>query len=145
MVTGTTPLHTGIKSREKLLKVHTIFDKAAEIGKTSKVIEGNMQIIIDEVETILNIDENNNGTIDDEIYKRALEEIQDPPDILLVHFHSYDDFAHKYGPSSGKALSQLNVLDSYVKELVERFDGDVIIASDHGMHDDNEVRASRCF
>jgi len=140
MVTGTTPLHTGIKSREKkLLKVHTIFDKAAEIGKTSKVIEGNMQIIIDEVETILNIDENNNGTIDDEIYKRALEEIQDPPDILLVHFHSYDDFAHKYGPSSGKALSQLNVLDSYVKELVERFDGDVIIASDHGMHDDNEV------
>lgn len=141
MVTGTTPVHTGIMSREKkLLKIPTIFDKAAEMGKTSKVIEGNMQIIIDEVETILNIDENNNGTIDDEIYKRALEEMKNPPDILLIHFHSYDDFAHKYGPSSEKALSQLNMLDSYVKELVDRFDGNVIITSDHGMHDDNEGR-----
>ncbi|HHY78593.1 MAG TPA: hypothetical protein GX498_08870, partial [Clostridiales bacterium] len=42
------------------------------------------------------------------------------------------------GPSSEKALSQLNMLDSYVKELVDRFDGNVIITSDHGMHDDNE-------
>lgn len=146
MVTGTTPKHTGIHSRvKKLLEVPTIFDKAAEMAKTSKVIEGNMQIIIDEVETLLNIDENGNGTIDDEIYNMALEELKNPPDVLLVHFHSYDDFAHKYGPGSDEALTQLGILDSYIRDLLDNYDGDVIITADHGMHDEGEGGAHGTF
>lgn len=135
MVTGVTPKYTGIHNREKKeLEVETIFDIALLQGKSSKIIEGNMRIIVDEVETILNIDENKNGTIDDEIYETALIELENPTDILLVHFHSYDDFGHVYGPDSKKALEQLKVLDSYVKELISNFSGDVIITSDHGMH-----------
>lgn len=146
MVTGITPKYTGIHSREKkLLEVSTIFDEAAAMGKTSKVIEGNMQIITDEVETLLNIDENGNGTIDDEIYNVALEELKDPQDVLLVHFHSYDDFAHKYGPGSDEALTQLGILDSYIKDLLDNYDGDVIITADHGMHDEGESGAHGTF
>lgn len=146
MVTGTTPKYTGIHNREKkLLEVPTIFDKAAEMGKTSKVIEGNMQIIIDEVKTLLNIDENSNGTIDDEIYSMALEELKNPPDVILVHFHSYDDFGHKYGPDSPEALTQLGILDSYIKDMLDDYDGDVIITSDHGMHDEGDGGAHGTF
>lgn len=146
MVTGTTPKYTGIHNREKKpLEIPTIFDKAAEMGKTSKVIEGNIKIIIDEVETILNIDENNNGTIDDEIYNKALEELKNPPDVLLVHFHSYDDFGHKYGPNSDEALAQLSILDSYIKNMLHNYDGDVIITSDHGMHDEGGGGAHGSF
>jgi predicted AlkP superfamily pyrophosphatase or phosphodiesterase len=135
MVTGKTPKYTGIHNREKKpLTVPTIFDVAAEKGKTSKLIEGNMRIIIDEVQTVLNIDENKNGTIDDEIYNCAMKEMEKPPHILMIHFHSYDDFGHKYGPSSDEALKQLGVLDSYIENIVEKYSGDVIITSDHGMH-----------
>jgi len=135
MVTGNTPKYTGIHSREKKpLLVPTIFDIASQKGKSSKVIEGNIKIITDEVQTILNIDDNNNGIIDDEIYKCAMNAIPYPPDILLVHFHSYDDFGHKYGPDSKEALEQLGVLDSYIENIVKDYTGDIIITSDHGMH-----------
>lgn len=137
MITGRTPKFTGIHSREKKpMPVRTIFDIATQQGKSSKVIEGNMKILTDEVDTVLNIDKNKNGTIDDEIYKKAMEEIQNPPHILLVHFHSYDDFGHKYGPSSQEALEQLEVLDSYIEDIMKDYQGDVIITSDHGMHDE---------
>ncbi|MFA7573688.1 MAG: alkaline phosphatase family protein [Lutispora sp.] len=137
MVTGTTPKYTGIHNRDKKpMPVHTMFDIATQKGKSSKVIEGNIKILTDKVDTILNIDENKNGTIDDEIYEKAMEEIQNPPHILLVHFHSYDDFGHKYGPSSQEALEQLKVLDSYIEDIMKDYQGDVIITSDHGMHDE---------
>lgn len=136
MVTGATPKFTGIHGREKsLLTVDTMFDLALQRGKTSKIIEGNIRIINDEVETILNIDDNKNGTIDDEIFEAAMNELKASPDILLVHFHSYDDMGHEFGPNSENALAQLKVLDSYVEELLKAFNGDVIITSDHGMHD----------
>lgn len=136
MVTGESPKYTGIHSREKkTLPVPSIFDIASEKSKSSKVIEGNIKIIVDEVPTLLNIDENKNGTIDDEIYNCAMKEIQNPPHILLVHFHSYDDFGHKYGPGSKEALNQLGVLDFYIKNIMKKYKGDVIITSDHGMHD----------
>lgn len=135
MVTGKTPRYTGIHNREKKpLPVPTIFDIAAGKGKSSKLIEGNMKIIIDEVQTVLNTDDNENGTIDDEIYNCAMEEIENPPDILLVHFHSYDDFGHKYGPGSKEAMEQLGVLDSYIEYMMKEYDGEVIITADHGMH-----------
>lgn len=137
MVTGETPKYSGIHDREKKsLLADTIFDIASKEGKKSKIIEGNIRIIVDEVETVLNIDDNKNGTIDDEIYKSAMKEIQNPSDILLVHFHSYDDMGHRYGPNSREALNQLGVLDSYIEGMVEGFSGDLIITSDHGMHDD---------
>ena len=135
MITGNTPKYTGIHSREKKpLLVPSVFDTASQKGKSSKVIEGNIKIITDEVKTILNIDDNKNGTVDDEIYKSSMNEVQDPPHILLIHFHSYDDFGHKYGPSSPKTIAQLRIIDSYIENIIKSYSGDVIITSDHGMH-----------
>ncbi len=135
MVTGQTPKYTGIHSREKKeLEIDTIFDIASLQGKNSKIIEGNIRIIVDEVEKVLNIDENKNGSIDDEIYLTAMKALENPADVLLVHFHSYDDFGHKYGPDSKEALEQLKLLDSYVENMLSNFSGKLIITSDHGMH-----------
>ena len=137
MVTGVTPKHTGIHNRDKKpMPVPTIFEIAAQMGKTSKLIEGDMRILIGDFETILNIDENNDGYIDDEIYRCALEEMKNPPDLLLVHFHSYDDMAHLHGPNSDIVLNQLSVLDGYTADIVKNYKGDIIITSDHGMHDE---------
>ena len=146
MVTGRTPRYTGIHSREKkLLTVPTVFDAAAEKGRSSKLIEGDMRIIIEEVQTVLNIDENKNGTIDDEIFNCAMKEMAAPPELLLVHFHSYDDFGHKYGPDSEEALARLGVLDSYTESLLKEYTGMVIITSDHGMHESQDGGAHGTF
>lgn len=135
MVTGRTPKYTGIHSREKkLLPVPTIFDAAAEMGKEALLIEGNIRIIIDEVKTVLNIDQNKNDSVDDEIYSCALQKIKEPPHLMLVHFHSFDDLAHKYGPDSEDAMKQLKILDTYIQDLMKEYAGNVIITADHGIH-----------
>ena len=139
MVTGETPKYTGIHNRDKkLLMVESVFGIAKRFGKGSKVIEGDIRILTCDVDTVLNIDENKDGFIDDEIYRSALNELKNPTDIFLVHFHSYDDLAHLYGPASMEALDQLSVLDGYTEDIVMNFDGDIIITADHGMHDDGD-------
>lgn len=135
MVTGKTPKYTGIRNRQDSdLMCDTVFDKLARLGKKSMVIEGNIKILNNEEPTSLNIDENNDGTADDEIFNSALKEIKNPRDILVVHFHSYDDAGHRYGPDSDKALEKLKKIDEWSKELVDGWEGDVIITADHGMH-----------
>ncbi len=141
MVTGKTPKYTTIHDREKkTMPVESMFEIADSMGKTSKLIEGDIRILTCDVETILNIDDNKDGFIDDEIYRYTLKEIKKPKDILLVHFHSYDDLAHLYGPYSDRALEQLSVLDNYIQDIVKNYEGDIIITSDHGMHDTGDGR-----
>ncbi len=138
MVTGVTPKYTGIHNRDKkIMPVPTIFEMAERMGKNALLIEGDMRILIGEFETILNIDENNDGFIDDEIYNRALKELESPPNLLLVHFHSYDDLAHSYGPASKEALDQLSVLDGYTRDIAKKYRGDIIITADHGMYNED--------
>lgn len=139
MVTGVTPKYTGIHNRDKKpMPVPTIFEMATRMDKEALLIEGDMRILIGDFETILNIDENKDGYIDDEIYNRALIELENPPNLLLVHFHSYDDLAHIYGPASKEALDQLSVLDDYTRDIVKNYRGDIIITADHGMHDEDD-------
>lgn len=138
MVTGETPKYTGIHNRDKKpMKVDSVFDIATRSGKSSKVIEGDIRILTCDVDTILNIDENKDGFIDDEIYRCAMKELNNSTDIFLVHFHSYDDLAHLHGPKSAEAMKQLSVLDGYTEDIVKNFNGDIIITADHGMHDED--------
>lgn len=138
MVTGKTPLHTGIKKRgDSELKCDTVFDKLSRLGKKFVVVEGNIKILNDDVSPVLNTDENKNGLVDDEILNSSIKEIKDDPDVLLVHFHSYDDMAHKYGPYAPEAMKQLKVIDDWTKELVNSWKGYAIIVSDHGMHEED--------
>ena len=72
MITGTTPEENGIYSREhKDLKAPSIFAAAAEQGKKAALIEGHIKILNTETEPQLNIDENNDGYTDDEIFAAA--------------------------------------------------------------------------
>lgn len=84
---------------------------------------------------LLNVDENDNGTIDDEIFDSAMKYIQDEKKLfILVHFHSVDDMNHEYGPYSQESMNQLKVIFDYTQKLIDTFVGRVIIFSDHGAH-----------
>jgi len=137
MITGQKPKVNGVLDRSyRTINVPDIFSIATDNNKSSVIIEGDIKILDTSVEPILNLDRNNNGYTDDEIFETALQHLEN--DFVFVHFHSLDEFGHDYGDMNEKTLDQLMLLDGYVKELVNRWDGHVIITSDHGMHTTNE-------
>lgn len=139
MVSGETPGVNGVLDRSyREVKVPTIFDYATDLGYTSILIEGNVNILKLETEIYLNSDEDEDGYIDDEIYESAMDHIYEGYQYALVHFHSVDDSGHKSGKLSDQTLDRLKVIDTYVSSLIEGWDGKVIIVADHGMHDTEE-------
>ncbi|QOR35404.1 alkaline phosphatase family protein [Clostridium sp. 'deep sea'] len=135
MITGEPPKVNGVLNRDyRELKVATIFDKASELNKKAILIEGNINILKTNLMPTLNIDLNNSGSNDDEIYNTALAEIDQGYNLFFVHFHSVDDYGHNYGDMNAKTLANIKLIDSYVKTLVEKWSGKVILVADHGMH-----------
>jgi hypothetical protein len=139
MVTGKTPEESGVFSREqRQLKVPTIFGKVQELGKKAVLIQGDRQILNLEIQPIFNLDENKNGTADDEIFATAMEYLYKDYDFLLVHFKSVDAAGHNNGDLDIKTLAVIKTVDGYIRELIEGWDGRVIIVADHGMHSTEE-------
>ncbi|NLM51585.1 MAG: hypothetical protein GX197_02020 [Firmicutes bacterium] len=140
MITGKTPAENGVYSRaQKDLKVPTIFGIAQELGKKAALIEGHIKILNTEIEPVLNIDANKDGLTDDEIFASAQTALRQNYDLLFVHFHSIDDLGHSFGDLHQNTLKQIQVVDGYVQELLENWNGKVIILSDHGMHATEEA------
>jgi hypothetical protein len=139
MLTGVDPILHGVHDRSyRELSVPSIFDYCNEMGITNGLIEGDVQILSLNTETILNVDENNNGITDDEIHQTALNKINDY-EYLMVHYHSVDDFGHVYGAVVDETIGELKVIDGYVEELIAQWDGKVILLADHGMHSTEEA------
>ncbi len=135
MITGKTPAESGIYSRKQRdLKVESIFGKIMSMGKTALLVEGDIQIIKTEIEPMLNADYNKDGMIDDEIFKSALQNLQEGYDFLMVHFHSVDDSGHDFGDMSEKTMEAILQIDDYISQLAKNWHGKIIITADHGMH-----------
>ena len=133
--TGTTPDVNGVHSRkQREMLVPDIFALANQLGKKSVYIEGNIKILKTGVEPELHLDENSNGSFEDEIFNSALSHLKIMPDLLVVHFHSIDDMGHRYGDLARETLAQIQKIDEYTRQLVEGWAGKVIITADHGMH-----------
>jgi len=139
MLTGKPPSENGIYSRkQRELEVPSIFSELQRIGKKSIFIEGNVQLIKTEIDPVLNTDMNGNGTIDDEIFKLAMESMKNNYDFMVVHFHSIDDNGHNFGDISEKTFEAIRTIDSFIEKLVESWGGITIITSDHGMHSEED-------
>jgi hypothetical protein len=141
MITGQSPAVNGVHDRSvHELKCATIFDDVIERGGKSLLVEGGIKILNIEVETLLNLDQNQNGTSDDEIFTTAMERLDSQEyAYTMVHFHSIDDAGHKSGPQGELTWNRIEAVDGYVRELVEAWDGQVIITSDHGMHAEEDA------
>jgi hypothetical protein len=135
MITGKPPFINGVYSRDQRdLEVPSIFGTAQELNKKAILIQGSINVLNTEIEPVLNIDLNNNGVADDEVFERAMEELNKDYDLMLVHFKAVDIYGHKYGDLHEKTMEILQITDGYIKEIVEKWMGKVIIVSDHGMH-----------
>jgi hypothetical protein len=135
MFTGRPPAENGIYSRkQRILQVPDIFGELMDNGRKSVLIEGDIQVIKTEPEAWLNSDSDSDGTIDDEIFETAMENLDQGADLMAVHFHSIDDSGHDSGGLSPETMERIKIIDSYISQLVSGWQGKVIITSDHGMH-----------
>lgn len=139
MITGKSPAENGVYSRkQKDLKTESVFGACIKLNKSTALIEGNIKILNTEIEPILNIDKNSNGTTDDEVFESALKAIDEAHDLVLVHFHGIDDAGHANGDLSEKTMERIENTDKYISKLISEWNGRVIITSDHGMHSTTE-------
>jgi len=135
ILTGRPPAENGIYSRkQRIPQVPTIMGEMLEQGRAALLIEGDIQVIQTEVEASLNSDSDSDGTIDDEIFEMAMENLDQGADLMAVHFHSIDDSGHDSGGMSPETMERIKIIDSYISQLVSGWQGKVIITSDHGMH-----------
>jgi hypothetical protein len=139
MVTGQPPIKNGVVDRSfREPKVNTIFDELKD--KNHVLIESNGSILSLNTETIFSIDNNDNGTTDDEIFENTIIQLQENKDLdfILVHFHGLDDAGHQFGDLDERTIEVLIKTDQYIEKIVDKWDGKVILVSDHGMHSSGE-------
>ncbi len=138
MLSGQSPLNNGVLNRRfRQVKTPTIFDVAKQYNASAVLLEGNINILDLNVDVRLHLDNNGNGTSDDEIFDSALQRMNDD-DVLMIHFHSFDDAGHSYGPLASQTMNRLSMLDDMISELLKSWQGVSIIVSDHGMHQTSE-------
>lgn len=131
MVTGQSPLVNGVhfdegESRAVLpLAADDIFKYAADKGKSVSYIEGSGNLILTSVTPQYSVS-------DEAVYNNAKQAKADGKELIFVHFHEIDDTNHQYGPLSSKSQTKLLIIESYIRDLINGFDGVVIIVPDHG-------------
>lgn len=135
MISGKAPYENGILNRDyRELKTETIFDVAEKMGKKTYLVEANLKILNTSIDPILNLDSDGDSIIDDQILDKSIELFEENPDFMMIHFHSIDDFGHKYGDISKETLDQIELIAEYIRVLKYKWKGKIIITSDHGMH-----------
>lgn len=137
MVTGRPPAENGVHKRgDHDLDCETIFDAAAQAGKSVFIAEGDAQILNFSVPQALNADLDGDGDTDGEVFACALAHTADT-ELLFVHFHGIDDTGHAYGPLSPENLEKIARTDAWVGELLSAWDGTVLLSADHGQHEND--------
>ncbi len=137
MMTGKTPFETGVKVRgDRALECDDVYSKLEKMGKESVCVEGNTKLINFSIPQILVADDDNDKQNDREIFEKAME-VMEGKDFVFVHFHGFDDFAHTYSHTSKEAEEKLAEIDGYIEKMVEKFQGTVLINSDHGHHSED--------
>jgi len=136
MITGQAPAVNGIYDRSfREVEAPTIFDYVMEKGGQTLLLEGGVKILNTNGTIRLHMDENQNGTSDDEIFATAKAELKGSGlQYAMVHFHSIDDAGHLSGPEGALTWERIEMIDGYVEALTEMWPGMVIITADHGMH-----------
>ena len=133
-LTGKLSNEHGIRDRRtRMLETPDIFMVARELNKSFAYIKGSVNMFQASHFPILSPDINGINGTDDEVFENALNNLD--VDLLVIHFKGIDDTSHTYGPFSPQVGERLALLDGFIYELVNHWNGRIIITSDHGQHE----------
>lgn len=139
LLTGAPPARNGVRDTSaRSTGLETIFDVMQAKGRRAAAIEGYaLAFNLRNVSPQLSSDQNRDGSSDDDVLANALAAINGGmPDLLFVHWHGIDDFAHTYGPASPEVAAKVREVDAHVGQLLAALPADtlVLIFADHGQH-----------
>ncbi|MFI3174079.1 MAG: alkaline phosphatase family protein [Bacillota bacterium] len=134
MITGVTPEVHGVHNREyRSLNVDTIFQLALDLGIQTAFLEGSTKILDTEISPTLHI----GGDL--EIMQSTKEAVLNGDEFIFVHAHQLDEYGHLAGVDDQILYDYLETLDEVIADLVEHFDGKIMITTDHGMHNTEDA------
>ena len=110
-----------------------IFPLLTEYEKRGVILEGEMQVYSSLIPQILHPRSSADENIDTKIHHTAMEILNDY-DFIFIHFQDADNNGHRYGPYSSEVMEAIERTGRYVNELTRNWNGDILIFSDHGMH-----------
>lgn len=133
ILTGSMPGEHMITNRNShVLQMPTIFDEYK--GKCT-YLEGDSVII--RTNPLPKLHSAGEGQrVDERIFYSALKEIEKGTYFIFAHVHGIDDAAHIKGPYSPNVLAEIKRKDEMAGVIAERFPGQVLLLSDHGLHKD---------
>lgn len=134
MITGTTPDVNGIHTRdERTMLVPSIFEIASNLGVQTSFLEASTKILDTEIEPTLHL----HGDLS--IIETAKTDIEEGAEFVFMHLHELDELGHSYGPDGELLYEYLEEVDVKLGEIIDAFDGTVIITTDHGMHNTEDA------
>jgi len=116
-----------ITAGDRELKVPSIFAEAVKLKKQSILLEADQKLLETEVQPVSVTDKNGSGGADDELYEATLANLDKGYDLLMVRFHGIDDSGARYGESAEETMQSISAADEYLKQIVNRWPGKVII------------------
>lgn len=136
MLTGTTPDVNGIHNRRgRTLLMPDIFERCRAMGKACAYIEGYSKLINTSEEPVLN-PSRGGSTTDKAVFESAVRALEKQLDLIFIHFHGIDDDATTYGPYADETMERVLKNDAMVSRLAEKWEGEIIITADHGLHEE---------
>ncbi len=133
MITGELPDVHGIHSRkDREVLVPTLF--AGRSGENTAFLEGDTRILKTELLPRLHAAAKGKGC-DYWIYRDACKAASEEKEFIFAHFHEIDDAAHADGPFSSACMEKLKETDGYIEALSGIFKGEILLISDHGVHE----------
>lgn len=135
LVTGTGPDLARADFRSAITYDDTIFDVLERQGLEAAWVDGKTAPVRLEG-TVLNLDENGDGSTDDEALDAAIREYEGNTSLVVVHFKDTDLDMHDYGPYSPEGLASVERTDALIGKMLPRLENGtlVIVWADHGCH-----------
>lgn len=133
MITGELPGVHGVYSRkDREVMVPTLF--AGRSAENTAFLEGDTRILKTELSPRLHAAAKGKGC-DHWICRDACRAVLEGKEFIFAHFHEIDDAAHAEGPVSLACMEKLRETDAYIEELSGIFSGEILLISDHGIHE----------
>lgn len=135
MATGLAPNLSRGDFRSYLPYNDTVFDILERKGLKAVWVDGNSPPVAVN-DTVFALDENGDGSADDEVTAAAIDEYRAGADFMVVHYKDTDLEMHEYGPYSPEGLASVKTADVEVGEVLKSLDNGtvVVIYADHGCH-----------
>lgn len=134
-LSGALPHVSGVyERRTRQLDVPTLFALSRDEGKKMTAVFGPLGTIELEIEPVFNVDRNGDDSTDDEKTEYTLGILDGDHDLLFVHYKDVDIAGHDNGDLHENTLDKIRQSDEYVRQLVDNWEGMVLIYADHGMY-----------